>query len=223
MEYFLIFAIPEGIVYFIFVLLLGVTSSGILNVILALIGFGVNVLFVCLFADALFSIFGDKEYSKILQLLISGAVLVWCFSFIFNSWTNEKVVKYETVNECTIAEVTEGYNYNKLPLVEASKNVSAVSDGITSNGRKSTITRRAYGCYKYLYVTASSENYKIFVDDEEVYGETVWVEAFNSKTYKYDIKNGDYIQIKNTKKKELKIKKIKLYNQEVDIKNYNWD
>ena len=49
------------------------------------------------------------------------------------------------------------------------------------------------------------------------------VEAFNTKTYKYDIKNGDYIQIKNTKKKELKIKKIKLYNQEVDIKNYNWD
>ena len=223
MEYFLIFAIPEGIVYFIFVLLLGVTSSGILNVILALIGFGVNVLFVCLFADALFSIFGEKEYSKILQLLISGAVLVWCFSFIFNSWTNEKVVKYETVNECPIAEVTEGYNYNKLPLAEASKNVSAVSDGITSNGRKSTITRRAYGCYKYLYVTASSENDKIFVDDEEVYGETVWVEAFNTKTYKYDIKNGDYIQIKNTKKKELKIKKIKLYNQEVDIKNYNWD
>ena len=83
------------------------------------------------------------------------------------------------------------------------------------------ITRRSYGCYKYLYVTASSENYKIFVDDEEVYGETVWVEAFNTKTYKYDIKNGDYIQIKNTKKKELKIKKIKLYNQEVDIKNYN--
>ena len=105
-------------------------------------------------------------------------------------------------------------------MAEASKNVSAVSDGITSNGRKSTITRRAYGCYKYLYVTASSENYKIFVDDEEVYGETVWVEAFNTKTYKYDIKNGDYIQIKNTKKKELK---IKLYNQEVDIKNYNWD
>lgn len=108
-------------------------------------------------------------------------------------------------------------------MAEVSKNVSAVSDGITSNGRKSTITRRAYGCYKYLYVTASSENYKIFVDDEEVYGETVWVEAFNTKTYKYDIKNGDYIQIKNTKKKELKIKKIKLYNQEVDIKNYNWD
>lgn len=49
-------------------------------------------------------------------------------------------------------------------------------------------------------MTASSENYKIFVDDEEVYGETVWVEAFNTKTYKYDIKNGDYIQIKNTKK-----------------------
>lgn len=58
---------------------------------------------------------------------------------------------------------------------------------------------------------------------EKLYGETVWVEAFNTKTYKYDIKNGDYIQIKNTKKKELKIKKIKLYNQEVDIKNYNWD
>ena len=221
MEYFLIFAIPEGIVYFIFVLLLGVTSSGILNVILALIGFGVNVLFVCLFADALFSIFGEKEYSKILQLLISGAVLVWCFSFIFNSWTNEKVVKYETVNECPIAEVTEGYNYNKLPLAEVSKNVSAVSDGITSNGRKSTITRRSYGCYKYLYVTASSENYKIFVDDEEVYGETVWVEAFNTKTYKYDIKNGDYIQIKNTKKKELKIKKIKLFRLESKDRNIN--
>ena len=31
------------------------------------------------------------------------------------------------------------------------------------------------------------------------------------------------LKVKNTKKKELKIKKIKLYNQEVDIKNYNWD
>lgn len=68
-----------------------------------------------------FQFFGEKEYSKILQLLIFGAVLVWCFSFIFNSWTNEKVVKYETVNECPIAEVTEGDNYNKLPLAEASK------------------------------------------------------------------------------------------------------
>lgn len=48
MEWFLIFAIPEGIIYFIFVLLLGVASTGILNVILGLIGFGVNVVCLCI-------------------------------------------------------------------------------------------------------------------------------------------------------------------------------
>ena len=52
MEWFFIFAIPEGIIYFIFVLLLGVASTGILNVILGLIGFGVNVVCLCIFADA---------------------------------------------------------------------------------------------------------------------------------------------------------------------------
>lgn len=57
MEWFFIFAIPEGIIYFIFVLLLGVASTGILNVILGLIGFGVNVVCLCIFADALYSIF----------------------------------------------------------------------------------------------------------------------------------------------------------------------
>ena len=78
MEYFLIFAIPEGIVYFIFVLLLGVTSSGILNVILALIGFGVNVLFVCLFADALFSISVKKNIQNF------TVINIWCcFSMVF--------------------------------------------------------------------------------------------------------------------------------------------
>lgn len=54
---------------------------------------------------------------------------------------------------------------------------------------------------------------------EKLYGLRLLIQ----RHIKYDIKNGDYIQIKNTKKKELKIKKIKLYNQEVDIKNYNWD
>mgnify|MGYP001513148912 CR=1 FL=1 len=34
--------------------------------------------------------------------------------------------------------------------------------------------------------------------------------------YRFDIDNGDYIQIKNTKKKDLKVTNIKLYNQIVD-------
>ena len=96
MEWFLIFAIPEGIIYFIFVLLLGVASTGILNVILGLIGFGVNVACLCIFADALYSIFSEGEYLKIFQLIISGAVLVWMFSILFTSCADEKVVTYET-------------------------------------------------------------------------------------------------------------------------------
>lgn len=107
MEWFLIFAIPEGIIYFIFVLLLGVASTGILNVILGLIGFGVNVVCLCIFADALYSIFSEGEYLKIFQLIISGAVLVWMFSILFTSCADEKVVTYET-NDVLDYKVSEG-------------------------------------------------------------------------------------------------------------------
>lgn len=223
MEWFLIFAIPEGIIYFIFVLLLGVASTGILNVILGLIGFGVNVACLCIFADALYSIFSEGEYLKIFQLIISGAVLVWMFSILFTSCADEKVVTYETSNECPIVDVVEGYDFNKLPLAAASKNVSWLTgeygeNKIESDGSKSTITRRAYGCYKYLYLTSPSNNYKVLVDNKEVYGEIVCGTGLNAHTYiyRFDIDNGDYIQIKNTKKKDLKVTNIKLYNQIVD-------
>jgi hypothetical protein len=189
---------------------------------LGLFGFLFNVTFVCLFADAVYSIFSEGEYLKIIQLLFSGAVLIWMFSVMFSSCADTKVVHYDTSDYCPITDVVEGYDYNKLPLVSVSKNVSWSEESssrnkITSDGSKSTITRRAYGCYKYLYLTSSSEYFKVIVDNNEVSGEIVKGTGLNAHTYmyRYDIENGDYIQIKNKKKKNLKLNDIKLYNQKV--------
>ena len=223
MEYFLIFAIPEGIVYFIFVLILGVYSSGIINIILGLIGFVANVLCLCLFADAVYSIFKEHEYKKIVQLIISGAILIWLLSVVFEGCAREKVVYYETNENYSITDIVDGYDYNKLPLVAASKNVlwhkeDSSGNKISSHGRKAVITRRAYGYYKYLYLTSSSEYFKVIVDNKEITGDIVMGTGLNAHTYiyRYDIENGDYIQIKNTKKKNLYLKDIKMYNQKVD-------
>lgn len=213
----ILFAVPEIIVFFILLIGYGVFSSGIIGTILGIIGLIFNCIVVVVFLSSIYSVFVEQDMEMLPYLLITFIILIAMLVFFIKGKTAQKVDTYSTSSQCPIEEITDGYSFNKLPLASISKNVNINDDAIISTGGRSSIKRRVYKCYKYLYFETAEEDVEVWADNEKVEGEFVRSVSYGAFTrqaslYKYDILNCEYIKIKYTGKDNFAARNIKLYN-----------